>query len=160
MINSVFLAVFEWDSSGAQAACCFHRLPCRCSGRVQHYCYQDSTIVRHKYCKIPFCPYTRLKCLSSVHFHAHAFLLFVSCNCNAQMPPTIKVAVAGDQSYLTTVLRCFVEQLANKTPDWLSYIRFLVIPVGKQNQKSKVHPKITPLCLSFVWISMMWFAWL
>lgn len=52
------------------------------------------------------------------------------CNCNAQTPPTMKVAVAGDQSYLSTVLRCFVEQLANKTPDWLSYIRFLIIPVG------------------------------
>ncbi|XP_012672537.1 phosphofurin acidic cluster sorting protein 2 isoform X2 [Clupea harengus] len=52
------------------------------------------------------------------------------CNCNAQTPPTIKVAVAGDLSYLSTVLRFFVEQLANKTPDWLSYIRFLVIPIG------------------------------
>uniref|UniRef100_A0AAY4EBN9 Uncharacterized protein n=1 Tax=Denticeps clupeoides TaxID=299321 RepID=A0AAY4EBN9_9TELE len=52
------------------------------------------------------------------------------CNCNAQTPPTIKVAVVGDQSYLSTVLRFFVEQLANKTPDWLSYIRFLVIPIG------------------------------
>ena len=53
-----------------------------------------------------------------------------SCNCNAQTPPTVKVAVAGDQSYLSTILRFFVEQLANKTPDWLSYIRFLVIPIG------------------------------
>ncbi|XP_046884810.1 phosphofurin acidic cluster sorting protein 2 isoform X2 [Hypomesus transpacificus] len=52
------------------------------------------------------------------------------CNCNAQTPPTVKVAVAGDQSYLSTILRFFVEQLANKTPDWLSYIRFLVIPIG------------------------------
>uniref|UniRef100_A0A669BR40 Phosphofurin acidic cluster sorting protein 2 n=1 Tax=Oreochromis niloticus TaxID=8128 RepID=A0A669BR40_ORENI len=52
------------------------------------------------------------------------------CNCNAQTPPTMKVAVAGDQSYLSTILRFFVEQLANKTPDWLSYIRFLVIPIG------------------------------
>ncbi|XP_051549415.1 phosphofurin acidic cluster sorting protein 2-like isoform X2 [Myxocyprinus asiaticus] len=52
------------------------------------------------------------------------------CNCNAQTPPTIKVAIVGDQGYLSTILRCFVEQLANKTPDWLSYIRFLVIPVG------------------------------
>ncbi|KAM6956476.1 phosphofurin acidic cluster sorting protein 1 isoform 2-T2 [Aplochiton taeniatus] len=52
------------------------------------------------------------------------------CNCNAQTPPTIKVAVAGDQSYLSTILRFFVEQLANKTPDWLAYIRFLVIPIG------------------------------
>lgn len=56
---------------------------------------------------------------------------FCSCNCNAQTPPTMKVAVAGDQSYLSTILRFFVEQLANKTPDWLSYIRFLVIPIGK-----------------------------
>uniref|UniRef100_A0AAR2M5R0 Phosphofurin acidic cluster sorting protein 2 n=1 Tax=Pygocentrus nattereri TaxID=42514 RepID=A0AAR2M5R0_PYGNA len=52
------------------------------------------------------------------------------CNCNAQTPPTVKVAVAGDQSYLSTILRFFVEQLANKTPDWLSYIRFLLIPIG------------------------------
>ncbi|KAL4612821.1 phosphofurin acidic cluster sorting protein 1-like isoform X2 [Arapaima gigas] len=49
---------------------------------------------------------------------------------NTIMPPTIKVAVAGDQSYLSTILRFFVEQLANKTPDWLTYIRFLVIPIG------------------------------
>lgn len=46
----------------------------------------------------------------------------------------MKVAVAGDQSYLSTILRFFVEQLANKTPDWLSYIRFLVIPIGKSSR--------------------------
>lgn len=46
----------------------------------------------------------------------------------------MKVAVAGDQSYLSTILRFFVEQLANKTPDWLSYIRFLVIPIGKSTK--------------------------
>lgn len=42
----------------------------------------------------------------------------------------MKVAVGGDQSYLSTVLGCFVEQLASKTPDWLSYVRFLILPVG------------------------------
>nr|XP_033479179.1 phosphofurin acidic cluster sorting protein 1 isoform X1 [Epinephelus lanceolatus] len=52
------------------------------------------------------------------------------CNCNSQTPPTVKVAVVGDQSYLSTVLCCFVEQLASKTPDWLSYVRFLILPVG------------------------------
>ncbi|KAM7419970.1 hypothetical protein PAMA_016873 [Pampus argenteus] len=52
------------------------------------------------------------------------------CNCNSQTPPTIKVAVGGDQSYLSTVLCCFVEQMASKTPDWLSYVRFLILPVG------------------------------
>lgn len=61
-----------------------------------------------------------------------------SCNCNAQTPPTMKVAVAGDQSYLSTILRFFVEQLANKTPDWLSYIRFLVIPIGACGRKCAV----------------------
>ncbi|KAM6939565.1 phosphofurin acidic cluster sorting protein 1-like [Xenentodon cancila] len=52
------------------------------------------------------------------------------CNCNSQTPPTVKVAVGGDQSYLSTFLCCFVEQLASKTPDWLSYIRFFIIPIG------------------------------
>ncbi|XP_040891327.1 phosphofurin acidic cluster sorting protein 1-like [Toxotes jaculatrix] len=52
------------------------------------------------------------------------------CNCNSQTPPTVKVAVGGDQSYLSTVLCCFVEQLASKTPDWLNYVRFLVLPLG------------------------------
>ncbi|XP_047434339.1 phosphofurin acidic cluster sorting protein 1-like isoform X5 [Mugil cephalus] len=52
------------------------------------------------------------------------------CNCNSQTPPTVKVAVGGDQVYLSTVLCCFVEQLASKTPDWLSYVRFLILPVG------------------------------
>ncbi|XP_056228653.1 phosphofurin acidic cluster sorting protein 1-like isoform X3 [Seriola aureovittata] len=52
------------------------------------------------------------------------------CNCNSQTPPTVKVAVGGDQSYLSTVLCCFVEQLASKTPDWLNYVRFLILPVG------------------------------
>ncbi|XP_063736821.1 phosphofurin acidic cluster sorting protein 1-like [Eleginops maclovinus] len=52
------------------------------------------------------------------------------CNCNSQTPPTLKVAVAGDQSYLSTVLCCFVEQMASKTPDWLNYVRFLIIPIG------------------------------
>ncbi|KAM4583617.1 phosphofurin acidic cluster sorting protein 1-like isoform 2-T2 [Odontesthes bonariensis] len=55
------------------------------------------------------------------------------CNCNSQTPPTVKVAVGGDQSYLSAVLGCFVEQLASKTSDWLSYVRFLIVPVG-------VHP--------------------
>ncbi|XP_029009609.1 phosphofurin acidic cluster sorting protein 1-like isoform X12 [Betta splendens] len=55
------------------------------------------------------------------------------CNRNSQTPPTVKVAVGGDPSYLSTVLSCFVEQLASRTPDWLGYICFLILPVG-------VHP--------------------
>ncbi|XP_076984475.1 phosphofurin acidic cluster sorting protein 2 isoform X2 [Tamandua tetradactyla] len=52
------------------------------------------------------------------------------CNCNSQPPPPVKIAVAGAQHYLSAVLRLFVEQLSHKTPDWLGYMRFLVIPLG------------------------------
>ncbi|XP_037359998.1 phosphofurin acidic cluster sorting protein 2 isoform X2 [Talpa occidentalis] len=53
------------------------------------------------------------------------------CNCNSQPPTPVKIAVAGAQHYLSAVLRLFVEQLTHKTPDWLGYMRFLVIPLGE-----------------------------
>ncbi|XP_026879366.2 phosphofurin acidic cluster sorting protein 1a isoform X3 [Electrophorus electricus] len=52
------------------------------------------------------------------------------CNCNSIMPKPVKVVVVGGQSYLGAILRFFVSQLANKMSDWLSHIRFLVVPLG------------------------------
>uniref|UniRef100_W5N9R1 Phosphofurin acidic cluster sorting protein 2 n=2 Tax=Lepisosteus oculatus TaxID=7918 RepID=W5N9R1_LEPOC len=52
------------------------------------------------------------------------------CNCNSQTPIPIKIAVAGAQHYLSAILRLFVDHLSHKTPDWLGYMRFLVIPLG------------------------------
>ncbi|XP_062253031.1 phosphofurin acidic cluster sorting protein 2 isoform X2 [Platichthys flesus] len=52
------------------------------------------------------------------------------CNCNSQTPIPIKIAVAGAQHYLSAVLRLFVDHLTHKTPDWLGYMRFLIIPLG------------------------------
>ncbi|TRY54156.1 hypothetical protein DNTS_034837 [Danionella cerebrum] len=52
------------------------------------------------------------------------------CNCNSIMPKPVKVVAVGSQSYLGAVLRCFVLQLANKTSDWLSHMKFLVVPLG------------------------------
>ncbi|NXE94209.1 PACS2 protein, partial [Menura novaehollandiae] len=52
------------------------------------------------------------------------------CNCNSQPPNPVKIAVAGAQNYLSAVLRLFVDQLSHKTPDWLGYMRFLIIPLG------------------------------
>ncbi|XP_034050890.1 phosphofurin acidic cluster sorting protein 2 isoform X2 [Thalassophryne amazonica] len=52
------------------------------------------------------------------------------CNCNSQTPIPIKIAVAGAQHYLSVVLRLFVDHLSHKTPDWLGYMRFLIIPLG------------------------------
>lgn len=62
------------------------------------------------------------------------FLLFLlyshSCNCNSIMPKPVKVVAIGGQSYLGAVLRFFVSQLANKMSDWLSHMKFLVVPLG------------------------------
>uniref|UniRef100_G1QBP8 Phosphofurin acidic cluster sorting protein 2 n=1 Tax=Myotis lucifugus TaxID=59463 RepID=G1QBP8_MYOLU len=51
-------------------------------------------------------------------------------NCNTEATMPVKIAVAGDQQYFSTVLRVFVEQLSHKAPDWLDHMRFLVIPLG------------------------------
>ncbi|KAM4690822.1 phosphofurin acidic cluster sorting protein 2 [Rhinophrynus dorsalis] len=71
---------------------------------------------------------------SAADIHA-AFNTIVSriqryCNCNSKPPNPVKVAVAGAQNYLSAVLRLFVDQLSHKTPDWLGYLRFLIIPLG------------------------------
>lgn len=39
--------------------------------------------------------------------------------------------MAGAQHYLSAVLRLFVDHLSHKTPDWLGYMRFLIIPLGQ-----------------------------
>ncbi|XP_048022366.1 phosphofurin acidic cluster sorting protein 1a isoform X4 [Megalobrama amblycephala] len=52
------------------------------------------------------------------------------CNCNSIMPKPVKVVAIGGQSYLGAVLRFFVSQLANKMSDWLSHMKFLVVPLG------------------------------
>lgn len=53
----------------------------------------------------------------------------------------MKIAVAGAQHYLSAVLRLFVEQLSHKTPDWLGYMRFLVIPLGERPSEAGVVPR-------------------
>lgn len=68
----------------------------------------------------------------------HRFILFPSCNCNSQTPVPIKIAVAGAQHYFSAVLRLFVDHLSHKTPDWLGYMRFLIIPLGKMQPKLNV----------------------
>lgn len=49
----------------------------------------------------------------------------------------MKIAVAGAQHYLSAVLRLFVEQLSHKTPDWLGYMRFLIIPLGEGSRAGR-----------------------
>ncbi|XP_067877602.1 phosphofurin acidic cluster sorting protein 1-like isoform X2 [Heterodontus francisci] len=76
------------------------------------------------------------------------------CNCNAQMPRPVKVAAIGGQSYLGAILRFFVEQLANKTSDWLNYLRILVVPLGSHpvaRYMSSLDNKYSTLFLDSAW---------
>uniref|UniRef100_A0A1B6C0R2 Phosphofurin acidic cluster sorting protein 2 n=1 Tax=Clastoptera arizonana TaxID=38151 RepID=A0A1B6C0R2_9HEMI len=52
------------------------------------------------------------------------------CNSNPKPPSQIKLLLAGSDSFINCVLRHYVEQLSSKPPDWQTYIRFLVVPLG------------------------------
>ena len=43
----------------------------------------------------------------------------------------MKVALVGGDAYISAVLRPYVEFFSTKSPDWLTYIRFLVVPFGE-----------------------------
>uniref|UniRef100_UPI00358E27D1 phosphofurin acidic cluster sorting protein 1-like isoform X2 n=1 Tax=Myxine glutinosa TaxID=7769 RepID=UPI00358E27D1 len=55
------------------------------------------------------------------------------CNSSAQTPGVLRVAVLGDLPYLHAVLQCYVRHLASRSTDWLSFMRFLVIPFGSHS---------------------------
>lgn len=57
--------------------------------------------------------------------------------------------MAGAQHYLSAVLRLFVDHLSHKTPDWLGYMRFLIIPLGRWPFVSLPPP--LPLCVFVSW---------
>ncbi|KAM4772710.1 phosphofurin acidic cluster sorting protein 2-like [Rhinophrynus dorsalis] len=76
------------------------------------------------------------------------------CNCNSLMPPPVRVLVAGDQSFLSVILRFFVEQLAGKTSDWLNYLRFLILPLGPHplaQYLASVDSKYSSLFMDAAW---------
>lgn len=47
---------------------------------------------------------------------------------------TIKVGIMGGDAYINTVLRPYVEHFSAKTPDWQTFIKFLLIPFGKYSK--------------------------
>lgn len=53
-----------------------------------------------------------------------------SCNKNNSSSLPMKIAVVGGDGYINSVLRPYVDLFSSKSPDWLNYIRFLVVPFG------------------------------
>ncbi|KAM7067080.1 phosphofurin acidic cluster sorting protein 2-like [Molossus nigricans] len=51
-------------------------------------------------------------------------------SCSSQLMMPVKIVVVGTQQYLNAMLRLYVEQLSHQIPDWLSYVCFVVIPLG------------------------------
>ncbi|XP_064621592.1 phosphofurin acidic cluster sorting protein 2-like isoform X6 [Lineus longissimus] len=52
------------------------------------------------------------------------------CNSNNKAPIPVKIGIAGGDGYVNSVLRPYVEQFSAKSPDWQSYIKFYLIPLG------------------------------
>lgn len=59
--------------------------------------------------------------------------MFLVCSCHmAPGPPRpLKVVCVGGHTFLSFLLGAYVTNLAGRTPDWLGYLRFLLVPLGE-----------------------------
>lgn len=63
------------------------------------------------------------------------------------MPPGgIKIVLAGTDSYFNLVLQQFIEFLSSRSPEWITYFLFLLVPLGE-----KRNPIIFSLILRSNW---------
>ena len=54
--------------------------------------------------------------------------------CNTQTlqtPPSVKVVLVGSDTFINSLLRPYVEVFSAKPPDWQSYVKFFIIPLGE-----------------------------
>jgi len=65
--------------------------------------------------------------LSAVVNKIHKYCSKNTPGTQAQSLP-IKLAVVGGDSYISSVLRPYIELFSSKSPEWLGYIRFLIVP--------------------------------
>ncbi|ELU12912.1 hypothetical protein CAPTEDRAFT_112775 [Capitella teleta] len=76
------------------------------------------------------------------------------CNSNSQAPSAVKMAIAGCDSFVNSILRPYVEQFSAKSPDWQHYVKFLVIPLGSNllgRYLSKVDSTYNSLFNDSIW---------
>ncbi|KAB1276875.1 Phosphofurin acidic cluster sorting protein 2 [Camelus dromedarius] len=127
--NIILVNTSDWQGQFLSDVLQRHTLPVVCTCSAADVQAAFSTIVSRiqRYEAGPRCEDGSLRCLSPLVLPPPTDR---SCNCNSQPPTPVKIAVAGAQHYLSAILRLFVEQLSHKTPDWLGYMRFLVIPLG------------------------------
>ena len=52
------------------------------------------------------------------------------CNTKTTSPPSVKLVLVGGDTFLNSLLRPYVEVFSSKPPDWQSYLRFYIVPLG------------------------------
>ncbi|XP_023229901.1 phosphofurin acidic cluster sorting protein 1-like [Centruroides sculpturatus] len=52
------------------------------------------------------------------------------CYCNSRAPSTIRIGVLGQDSFVNSVVRLYVELFSTRPPEWQNYIRFFIVPLG------------------------------
>ena len=50
---------------------------------------------------------------------------------NQLLAVPMKIAIAGADSYIGSVLQPYVELLSSKSPEWLNFLRFFIVPFSK-----------------------------
>lgn len=89
------------------------------------------------------CKFSDLTDMSCLSYSLLNPVSFASINTHSASPPQLGVAIAGTESYISAVLQPYVEYFSSKPPDWQTFLRFLLIPLGKfsSNQKWSVAKK-------------------
>ncbi|XP_069821358.1 phosphofurin acidic cluster sorting protein 1 [Dendropsophus ebraccatus] len=77
-------------------------------------------------------PCVCITCSSDVQCALAAILTRIQRHCHmAPGPPRpLKVVCVGGHTFLSFLLGAYVTNLAGRTPDWLGYLRFLLVPLG------------------------------
>ncbi|XP_077143459.1 phosphofurin acidic cluster sorting protein 1 [Ranitomeya variabilis] len=77
-------------------------------------------------------PCVCISCSSDVQCALTAVLTRIQRHCHmAPGPPRpLKIVCVGGHTFLSFLLGAYVTNLAGRTPDWLGYLRFLLVPLG------------------------------
>lgn len=59
------------------------------------------------------------------------------CNQTPKVPAPVKIGICGSEAYLSSVMRPYVVEFSNKSPEWQSYLKIFYIPTGSNNSVAK-----------------------
>lgn len=55
------------------------------------------------------------------------------CNCNSRAPQTIKIGILGQDSFISSVLRLYVDNFSSKPLEWQTYLKFYIVPLASSS---------------------------